>query len=604
MPISPLTPLPIRPAVPAKTPPASRWNSAAARVLLALGVLGLGAGFAVERRLGAQTGLNVTFGATGLAQISWHGIILEDLQTNPSDAFHIWHMKVTDLKGNALPQDGWGESNLGRQWDPLDHSWTYRFQWGSIKLQYLASGDHLDLLVTEINSPDSGVILAGASIYPLVLHLPALPVGFGADSYPQLSDDSTAPGVVEADFGSGVVATVVTQSAQPLYSGFLPAGSTNAYTTLVSSTAPDSLASFAPHLDRPVLPGKTDTFTVSLRFVNSGTPLTEIAADAYAAWANTWPMTLHWTDRRIIGTAYLASSPSGDPTKPAGYPNNPRRYFNDSLASDFDIRSASGLAQFQKRVLSQATETVQNLRQLKSQGVITWDIEGEQYPQQTSYVCSPDQIATVAPEMESKVTDTSSSYAGMRLDDAYFKTIRDAGFRVGVCVRPQQFVRAGNGTATQTTLPDTQVAAQLIRKMRFAHDRWGATLFYLDSTVEADGGTLSPAIFAQAAAALPDSLLIPEESSPKFYAYTAPFKSFLFLQQTGTDPAVYAYYPKAFSAVLVNDVDPMKLAAAQPALTDAVRHGDILMLHADYWQANNPTALEIYTDAAAAPDTH
>ena len=315
-------------------------------------------------------------------------------------------------------------------------------------------------------------------------------------------------------------------------------------------------------------------------------------------------MTLQWTDRRIIGTAYLASSPSGNASTPGGYPNNPRRYFNDSLPSDFDVRTASGLSQFQKRMLSQATETVQNLRQLKAQGVITWDIEGEQYPQPTSYVCSPDQIATVAPEMESKVADTSSPYAGMRLDDAYFKIIRDAGFRVGVCVRPQQFIRASNGTATQQTLSDTAVAAQLIRKMRFAHDRWGATLFYLDSTVESSGGTLSPTAFAEAAAALPDSLLIPEESSPKFYAYTAPFKNFLFLQQTGTDLNVYDYYPKAFSAILINDVDPMKLAAAQPTLTDAVRRGDVLMVHADYWQANNPTVLEIYADAVTATDAH
>ncbi len=600
---TPLTPLPILPPA-GKQPAKKRWRSIGARVFIALAILAVGAGFAVERRLAPQTSLRVSFGPTGLAQLSWRGMVLEDVQQNPSDAFHIWHMKVTDLQGNLLSQDGWGETNLGRQWDPVEHSWTYTFAWGSIKLQYVATGDRLDLNVTEINQAGSGVILAGATLYPLVLHLPALPAGFGADTYPRLSDDATAPGVVLADFGSGLVATVVTNAARPLYSGFLPAGASDAYTPLISSTAPDGLASFQPHLDRPVAPGQTDHFTVSLRFANSGTPLTEVASDAYTNWSKTWPMTLHWTDRRILGTAYLASSPSGDPHLPAGYPNNPRRYFNDSLASDFDVRTAEGLALFQKRILAQATNIVQNLRQLKAQGVITWDIEGEQYPQQTSYVCSPDQIAAIAPEMESVVKDAASPYAGMRLDDAYFKTIRDAGFRVGLCVRPQQFTRAANGTASQQSLPEAQVAAELLRKMRYAHDRWGITIFYLDSTVAADGGTLPPSIFATAAQALPDSLLIPEESSPKFYAYTAPFRSFLFHGETGTNPGIYAFYPKAFSAVLVNDVDPIKLAAAQPALTDAVRHGDILMVHADYWQANNPAVLEIYADAAAAPDTH
>lgn len=604
MPRAPITPLPIRSVASPEKPPASRSNLLGARLLLALGVVVLGAGFAMERRLGAQTNLNVSFGPAGLSQLSWRGMVLEDVQRTPADAFHIWHMKVTDLQGNVLTQDGWGESNQGKSWSATDRSWTYTYSWGIIKLQYVPVGDHLDLVVTETNHAGSGVILAGASIYPLVLHLPALPAGYGADTYPRLSDDTTAPGVTSADFGSGLVATVVTQSARPLYSGFLPAGSTNAYTPIVSSTAPDSLAAFLPHVDRPVSPGQTDTFTVSLRFANSGTSLTNIAADAYADWARTWPMRLVWSDRRIIGTAYLASSPSGDASRPAGYPSNPRRYFNDSLSSDFDVRTSSGLQLFQKRVLDQASQIVQNLRQLKAQGTIVWDIEGEQYPQATSYVCSPDQVATLAPEMESVVSDSSSPFAGMHLDDAYFKTIRDAGFHVGVCVRPQHFVRAADGTASQQTLPDAQVANELIRKMRYAHDRWGARLFYLDSTVEANGGTLSPEIFATAAAALPDSLLIPEESSPKFHAYTAPLKSFIFQAQTGTDPGIYNFYPKAFSAVLVNDVDPIKLAAAQPALTDAVRRGDILMVHADYWQANNPTALEIYADAAVGADTH
>ena len=133
--------------------------------------------------------------------------------------------------------------------------------------------------------------------------------------------------------------------------------------------------------------------------------------------------------------------------------------------------------------------------------------------------------------------------------------------------------------------------------MKYAHDRWGATLFYLDSTVEADGATLDASLFQKAAAALPDSLLIPEESTPKFYSYTAPFKTFLFHGDLGTDTSVYGFYPRAFSVNLVNDVDPSKLAAAQAQLTAAVHHGDILMVHADYWQANNPTVVQIYADA-------
>ncbi len=575
------------------------------RVLLACSLLTAGLALAVERKMTAQTNLQVTYGPQGVQQISYRGVSLEDVSQNPSDAFHIWHMKMTDLQGviSTSGQYGWGESNNGRQWDAGSKTWTYPFTWGSIRVQFQQAGDTLNMNVTETNNASSGMVLEGASIFPFVLHFPALPAGFNNASYPQLSYNTTGPSALAADFGSGLVAAVVPSASKPLYTGFMPASQPNAYTPLISTTTPDGLATFQPHLDRPVLPGQTDSFTVSLRFAASGTPIASLSADADQSWTKTWPSALNWSDRRIIGTAYLASSPTGDPTKPGGFPNNPRRYFNDAQASDFDITTAAGLVKFQRRVLDQAAATVANLQHLNAQGVITWDIEGEQYPQETSYVCSPDQIGTVAPEMESIVRDPSSRYAGMKLDDAYFKTIHDAGFRVGVCVRPQQFVQNADGTAGQTYLPDSQIASQIIRKMKAAHDRWGATLFYLDSTVETNGATLDASIFQQAAAALPDSLLIPEESTPKFYAYTAPFKTFLFHGDLGTDASVYGFYPHAFSVNLVNDVDPARLAAARTQLTAAVRHGDILMVHADYWQANNPTVVQIYADAGSGPTT-
>jgi hypothetical protein len=199
--------------------------------------------------------------------------------------------------------------------------------------------------------------------------------------------------------------------------------------------------------------------------------------------------------------------------------------------------------------------------------------------------------------MESIISNGSSPYAGMKLDDAYFKIMRDAGFRPGVCIRPQHFTLYGNGTAEQVTWPNAQVSGELIRKMKYAHDRWGITLFYVDSTVDANGGTLDPSIFQQVSAALPDSLIIPEESTPKYYAYTAPFQSFIFHTDLGTPTDTYNYYPHAFSVNLLNDVDPRKLAQYRPQLTDAVRRGDILMVHAGYWQDNNATAMQIYADA-------
>ena len=547
----------------------------------------------------SNSGLQITYDTNGIQQLSYNGVTLENALTNPSDRFHIWHMKANDLSGNVLAagQYGWGEVNNRRTWNASTNTWTYKFVWGSISVQFAQSGSTLNMNVVTQNNANSGIIFDGAVIYPFVLRFPQLPAGFTDPSYEHLAFNTTGPSVTVADYGSGEVVSVLTDATKPLYSGFEPAGTSNAYYPIIGGTSLDGMATFFPHNDRPVLPGATDSYTVSLRFAPSGTATGMLAVDAYANWAAAWPAQLNWTDRRIIGTVYLASSAQGNPNYPAGYANNPRRYFNDSSSGDFDIRSPDGMSRFQQRILQQAQSNVTNLRLLNAQGAVTWDIEGEQYPQTTSYVCSPDQIAQVSPEMELPVADPTSLYAGMKLDDAYFKIIRDGGFRVGLCVRPQQFTLNPDSSANQVVLPNNQVAAQLIRKIRYAHDRWAATIFYVDSSVDANGAALDPVIFQQVSAAFPDSLIIPEESSPKYYAYVAPFQSFIFHTDLGTPQDVDNYYPHAFSANLVNDADPGKLAQYRPQLTDSVRRGDILMVHADYWQNNNPTVVQIYQDA-------
>ena len=560
------------------------------------------AAMAVGSACNAQNPLQITYGAQGIQTLSYQGVALENLASSPSDAFHIWHMKLTDLSGSlaTCAQCGWGETNNGKSWNAATQTWTYSFVWGTISVQFVQADSTLNMVVTVVNNANSGYIFDGATIYPFVLNFPGLPAGFVNASYPQLAFETTGPGVTVANYGTGEAVFVDPDASKPLYTGYQPTGSNYAYTPIISGTTPDGLPSFQPHYDRPVQPGQTDSFTVSLRFAPAGTPTSSIAADVYQNWAQTWPPQLNWTDRRAIGTVYLASSPTavnGNINQPGGYPNNPRRYFNDSNSSDFDVTTTTGLAQFQTKILQQAAANATNAQRMNAQGVVTWDIEGEQYPQPTSYVCSPDQIAQVAPEMESVVSNTASPYYGMKLDDAYFKTMTDAGLRVGVCVRPQQFTLNADGTASQNFLAASAVAAELIGKIQFAHNRWAATLFYIDSTVDSSGGVLDPSIFQQVAQAFPDSLLMPEESTPKYYAYTAPFLAFIFNGALGTDPTVYSYYPHAFSAILVNDVDPSTLAANQAALTTSVSSGDILMGHVDYWQANDPTIVQIYQNA-------
>ena len=534
-----------------------------------------------------QQGLQVQFGAKGLMRLSYGGQVLEDVERWPKDELHIWHMKCTDARGRARTdwQYGWGENHSRRDWDLATRTWTYSFVWGSITVHYEQRDDALEVQVTESNRAESGVVLDGASVYPVTLH----PAGRVAAA--RVVDDLEEPGITSARWSSGEAVVAVEDAREALFTGF-EAGRDGAYAEVVSGTLPDALPSTAGRVGRALKPGQTDRFTVSLRFAAADTPVMDVAEAALRSFATRWPEKLEWKDRRVIGTVFLASSPQGEKTRPAGFERNPRRYFTDA---GVDVVSEAGLRKFQHRVLEQAQEVVANLRRLGAQGAITWDVEGEQYPQDTSYVCAPDQIAEVSPEMESVISE--GRYAGSKLVDAYFRTIRDAGFRVGVCVRPQRFHLAADRSARQESLPDAQAIAELERKVRYAHDRWGATLFYLDSTVRADGVTLPAEMLERLAAAVPDSLLIPEESTPRLYRAAAPFQTFLFHGDTGTGALVRSLYPRAFSVNLINDVDAGKLQEHRKELVGSIRNGDVLMVHADHWQANDATVAEMYREA-------
>ena len=542
-------------------------------------------------------GLQVTYGAKGVQTLAFNGVTLENTNSFSADTFHIWHVQSTDLSGNVLTsgQDSWGENNNGETWNPQTNTETYTFNWGSIATQFVQNGNNLNVIVTETNNAGSGLILDGAEIFPFALHFPQDPAGFSG--YNQNAITTTDPGISVADYGSGIVTSVIPNESIPLYGGWVAEGNAT-YTPTMTTASPSSLATFYPHNNVPLQPGNSLTYTVSLRFTPEGTAA--YTADATASFAATYPSRMTWTDKRILGTAYLASSPAGtgDITQPGGFPTNPRRYFNDASV---DITNAAGLKTFQDRMLAQAASNVTNAGNMNAQGVITWDIEGEEYPQNTSYVCSPDQIATVAPEMETTILDNTSPFYGQKLDDAYFKTMTGAGLRVGLCLRPQAFTLGANSTASQVTLgTNAAIIANLENKARFANTRWGATVFYVDSTVDANGGTLDPAIFQQLITDLPAFLFIPEESTTRYYAYSAPFYSFIFHTTTGTPAAVYNVYPRAFGANLVNDVAAGTLAQHTPQLTQSVEHGDILMGHADYWQANDPTLVSIYSAAGVS----
>ncbi len=196
---------------------------------------------------------------------------------------------------------------------------------------------------------------------------------------------------------------------------------------------------------------------------------------------------------------------------------------------------------------------------MNAQGMIVWDLEGEQYSK-LGYVGDPRVLLTLAPEMESQ-----------GVVDEYFKKFTDAGLRVGVTIRGQHLVQTKTGWKQVQSADPYKVMAS---KIAYARTHWGATLFYIDSNALLKTSQLYDAsIFKRLADRFPDVLLIPEHENTRYYASTAPYAE-LRLGTTQTPDSVLQAYPSAFSVICTMGGD---VVANHDQLVAAVRQGNILM---------------------------
>ena len=302
-----------------------------------------------------------------------------------------------------------------------------------------------------------------------------------------------------------------------------------------------------PQLEN-VAPGQTATATFSLRF-NTDLTLTRLALapEAYAAYQAAYPYIVNWPDRRPIFAWFMSDHSHQTP-------GNPRGYFNDIT---LDISDVAGF-RAQALALAQSVLTSIKARPVQPQGILLWDLEGQEFVQSTTYIGDPRILSQgYAAEMDAAA-------------DQVFALFKNAGLKVGVALRPQymqwgplanrplacnfdplndykdyyiavdsaylnrffgcyapntwSLVPAGNGS--QTIFQPTQVQQVtdlLLAKVKYAHDGWGATLYYVDSAVF-EGGTAIPAsIFRALQLAYPDSLFMPEQSYMGTLAATIPY---------------------------------------------------------------------------------
>jgi hypothetical protein len=511
--------------------------------------------------------MTITVGATGLTSLR------DGMQEMLADgSVRAEQVVLNEWDGRAHQ----GELKpLATRGERASRTLTQSYAWGMVRAAYTVQNNRLNIAVSVTNTSPN--ILKGLTLALGEIKLPASAKPVTAWAKPSVD----APGIITQDWGGGTVAFCNESVGRPLYIAILPTTADKRSFALQVATRRDDRFPrgwlTTPQIDRPIYPGDTDHFMLSLRFGPTGASDTLLAGDVIRRYTQAYPFRLQWKDRRPIGALHLATSEYR-------LPKNPRGWFNGDRS--LDTTTPEGLADFRDRLMKYADSSIAVLKDMNAQGMIVWDLEGEEYPHATTYIGDPRSLpAEIEP-----------------LADAFFKRFTDAGLRVGLCIRPSYPVRRLYGPdALQMQIDDP--AYLLNEKIAYARKRWGCTIFYVDSNVIYDpsfkpndgaGYELMPAtVFQRVAAANPDVLLVPEQKSARYYAYAAPYGE-LRLGVTGTPDAVRQVYPDSFSVVYVPD-GPADQRRAD--LIDAIRHGDILLFRGWWPDPYNAQIKAIYHDA-------
>ncbi len=370
-----------------------------------------------------------------------------------------------------------------------------------------------------------------------------------------------------------------------------------------------------PHGLPRVAPGKTLAVEFSLRFVGSGASVDSALADLYEKFRAFHTPRLAWKDKRPIGALFL---PSNRARRTEG---NPRGWFGDQR---LDIRTQAGKALFRKRILEFADRSVAVLKEMNAQGMVVWNLEGEEHPQIT-YVGDPRMVKLLAPEMD-------------EVADEFFQKFRSAGLRTGVCIRPTQVYfnkktgKWAHGTGshgpTRNPLGDDfsaiwprglpwwrfyPVVERMCRKIAYARKRWGCSLFYVDTNgvfrqvgedQKFEWMLLDAGVWREILKRHPDVVLIPELDRDNWtvhlaqWAYTAPYRQPPY-SSARTPDLVKSLFPEAFSVCYSVNLSPADFEKYRNDLIRGVRSGDILFFRCWFRDRMNEKVRSIYEAARA-----
>jgi hypothetical protein len=505
---------------------------------------------------GAAGNLAVDFGKKGISSIKYQNkefLGFAGVEPKGEAVASVWFEGENKQHYEKPPPVDW----------PDAHTAVRNYSWGNCTLKYKVGADRLGIDVEFQNStPDKTITQAQCDLFYIKFPGDTTPLKWD-NTDPPRNDDRNAPTVMVADFGAGKIVTVTPDTPTHTSTRWGPKQAVGYQLSLLSPTK--------------MAPGATIRMSVSCRFCSEQAQLEEVAADAYKSFREQHPSILQWTDRRPMGALMLATVNKKWPTNPRGWLNAP----------NLNVFTPNGHSQFRSLVMQKVDSSISNMRQIHAQGVIVWDIEGAQYPQgEATYVGDPRILKRVAPEMD-------------LIADELFGKFRQAGFRVGVCLRADAINFRPNGSYYQKMFTDREeLFKSLDERISYARSRWGCTLFYIDSF----GGTAAydPLVLKQLLQKHPDVLLIPEFEHTLTYAFAAPYKE---LRPMGKNPGTAStpkraliLYPNAFTVINTADGD---LVRRRPELVGAVRRGDVLLFRAWWGDKGFQLVRSIYKEGTA-----
>jgi hypothetical protein len=529
---------------------------------------------------------------------------------------------------------------LEESFDPEKRRLVNTYRWGKVIYQFEAEGERLDLDITVHNSSEKSIWKMDFSLFYFGLSRSSRPAEitesyFGPPARAYTAVATFEPVVLPLLDKEMAIVACSPEGERPLTLRWLPPkgyrkyrekvrhndpnaqqwaetheqamkgkgieASRSVFWQLMLTVGGDRLITHQRYTTRTIDPGESDTFCVSLRFGAEDRPLAP-GKDITEAFARENPCIVDWQDRRPILRNFI-----GDKL-PWHFPSGPEMEKPEGVEPSQD---------FQKYVFDSADAIIKDAESVDAQGVIVWNVEGPNH-RWLGYLGDPRMVEYTCPEMDA-------------VADEFFAKIRDAGLRTGVCLRPNEFFvrelpaewkgfKEKHNTDTdwiyghRCPREPGAVVDNLSAKVQYARQRWGCTIFYIDTNLVHWGPTgpqesgwpkwtsgrrkgrfinyralMNAGQWRELKRRHPDCLFIPEHSNTLYYVATAPYDQ-INMNAGPTPPLVRATWPDAFKCLALEGRDVPRF---YPDIVEIFQVRDVAMVNPGVHRYG-----QVYRDAA------